>query len=425
MKYRIKKANRPIKIGHDANQQRLGVVITTVKVVLLLLVGLFSIVTTMLWLGWETPLISPVTTQSKFAFLPYEAVLGSQSSDKLVYGFVPYWNVNRAIVHPNLTHLAYFALTIGPDGSLLTSGDSESEMGYQRLKSESLDSLIRQTLDQDGQVELVVKQFMPDQTQQFLQSETAWSTFFSQIDSVLLAYPFTGINVDIELARNGRSLQADLTKFMAAFHAHLAQRHPGTQLSIDVYPSAALGQNIWNVSELSPYVDFFIVMAYDYHRRQSPQAGPVSPLLGGEVYQNINQHLKEMLELVPPSQVVLGVPFYGYEWQTTSRSEQALTYPDTGRTASYQRVLNILNQKQQLQVQEHWNERALSPYLSYQQDGSTYVLYYENPRSLAYKLDYVNQLNLAGIAIWALGYEGDATDLWDTIQSKLKLSTQL
>ena len=48
-----------------------------------------------------------------------------------------------------------------------------------------------------------------------------------------------------------------------------------------------------------------------------------------------------------------------------------------------------------------------------------FVLYYENSRSLSYKLDLVNQLDLAGVAIWALGYEGDSRELWETIGRKL------
>ena len=49
------------------------------------------------------------------------------------------------------------------------------------------------------------------------------------------------------------------------------------ELSIDVYPSAAQNGNIWNLNALGPHLDYVIVMAYDFHRRQSPQAGPVSP----------------------------------------------------------------------------------------------------------------------------------------------------
>ena len=71
------------------------------------------------------------------------------------------------------------------------------------------------------------------------------------------------------------------------------------------------------------------------------------------------------------------------------------------------------------QVKTGWDENALSPYISYQEDGENYLIYYENPQSLSYKLEYAKQLNLAGIAIWALGYEGSDRDLWEVIQEKL------
>ena len=350
--------------------------------------------------------------------MPYDPPGGNQSDKKVIYGFLPYWNIATAKIDPELTHLAYFALTVGYDGSLKTQGDDESLTGYQRMQSDAFLDVIQNTQKENIQMDLVVKQFNPEDTGAFLRSKSAQSHFFEQLSAVLLAYPFRGVNLDIELS-DGQSLQTQFSDFVANLDTYLAKNNPGVELSIDVYPSAAQNGNIWNLNALGPHLDYVIVMAYDFHRRQSPQAGPVSPLLGGDVYQNINQHLKEILELVPSDKVVLGVPFYGYEWQTTSRDEQAFTFPDSGSTASYQRVLDILDQKKALSVEEHWNEVALSPYLSYKKNGLTYVIYYENARSLSYKLDYVNQLNLRGIAIWALGYEGDASDLWSVINSKL------
>ncbi|HCC84587.1 MAG TPA: hypothetical protein DEP87_02805, partial [Candidatus Pacebacteria bacterium] len=90
---------------------------------------------------------------------------------------------------------------------------------------------------------------------------------------------------------------------------------------------------------------------------------------------------------------------------------------DTGATASYERVQSILADKTKLKVTENWHESALAPYLTYIEDGKTYVVYYENAKSLAYKLEYAKQLDLAGIAIWALGYEGTSRDLWDPIKN--------
>ena len=307
------------------------------KIILFLCVTTFMGVSIFLWQTWQPPLTAPISSTTTFSFLPYDSVMGSITQPKLIYGFLPYWNLEKTTLNNSLTHVAYFALTIGGDGTLRTQGDEESLTGYRKLQSESFLDIIEKTQKDAIQLELVLKQFSPQETTAFLLSERAQIKFYDQLDSVMLAYPFRGINLDIELS-DGQQLQSKLTEFVTDLNRHLDSVAPNTTVSIDVYPSAAQGGNIWNLSELAPHVDYVIVMAYDFHRRQSAQAGPVSPLLGGDVYQNINQHLKEILELVPAKKILLGVPFYGYEWQTTSRDEQALTYPDSGSTASYQRV---------------------------------------------------------------------------------------
>jgi spore germination protein YaaH len=70
-------------------------------------------------------------------------------------------------------------------------------------------------------------------------------------------------------------------------------------------------------------------------------------------------------------------------------------------------------------AKEHWDSDALSPYITYTEGGKIQTIYYENSRSLSYKLDLVNETNMGGIAIWALGYEGSSRELWDVIDHKL------
>jgi len=67
------------------------------------------------------------------------------------------------------------------------------------------------------------------------------------------------------------------------------------------------------------------------------------------------------------------------------------------------------------QIKKAFDDNALSPYITYQQDGELYTIYYEDPQSIAYKLEYARQLDLAGIAIWALGYEDNDRELWQAI----------
>ncbi len=387
--------------------------------ILFVLTTVFIFLVTVWWFG-EEPLTSPLSTFSSFSFL--RAPRSSPHGNKIVYGFLPYWNLQKTTIQPELTHLSYFGLTIGSDGSLLVREGENAEPGYHRLSSDDLLTLSEQTTSQNGKVEIVLSQFNADDIYAFLANEKAHQNLIASLDSVLLAYPISGVNIDIELNGSGTpQLRNNLTEFMATLKKHLVAKYADVPLSIDMYAGAAEGNQLWDPGALAQHVDYIVVMAYDFHRRASPQAGPVAPLFGGKELwdQSINSYLQIFLKKVPHEKILLGIPFYGYEWQTTSREARSHTFPDTGATASYERVQELLKRKDELKVQEHWNEEALSPYISYVEDGNIYVVYYENSRSISYKLDYVNQLDLAGIAIWALGYEGDSRELWDVIQRKI------
>lgn len=390
------------------------------KLALLLLTFIFSLAGTLLWWFWDAPLISPVSSLTTFRFLQNSQVPSSEG--KIIYGFLPYWNMDEASIHPELTHLSYFSLTIGSDGSLLTTVDNETDQGYRRLQSDQFLELSQLALEQNDQVDIVLSQFNEDDINSFLNSTSAQEKLITELDNLFLAYPISGVNIDIECAGEScSSLQEEMTSFVATLHHHLDSKYDRTNLSIDVYASAPKNDNLWNITELEPYVDRFVIMAYDFHRKSSPQAGPVAPLFGGKEYwdSDISSLLQEFLTSVPSEKVLLGVPFYGYQWQTVSREPQSHTFPDSGSTAVMEDVTSLLGQKEAYAVEEHWNENALSPYITYEKDDETYIMYYENSRSLSYKLDFVNQLELGGVAIWAIGYEGDSRELWEVINEKL------
>ena len=373
-----------------------------------------------LYFFWQVPLHSPVTESTTFRFLS-EANLFKKES-KVVYGYLPYWNVNTVTIQPELTHLSYFGLTAAGDGSIVTRTEDGGEPGYVRLGSDEFLEAANQVRANGGKIDIVIAQFNADAMSALLTSEKAQDRLIESIDGLLLAYPVNGISIDFEY--NGDpspAVRAGLTKFMQKLNAHL-DRYDSVELSIAMYASASNSSGLWDVAALAPEVDYIIVMAYDFHRRTSTQAGPVAPLFGGKKLwdSDINQHLQEFVKTVPSEKLLLGVPFYGYEWQTTDREAQSATFPETGATASIAQVAELMKDAEALQVEEHWNEDALSPYLTYIEDGETFVMYFENSRSISYKLDYVNQLGLGGVAIWALGYEGDSRELWDVVNAKVR-----
>ncbi len=376
-----------------------------------------------LWQFWDQPLLSPLSPLTNFAFISTQTSLAKASNDKIIYGFLPYWNLKSTRIQPELTHLAYFALKIGPEGHLVTKSESGNiDPGYEHLDSDQLSKLRQQVETNSGKMELVLIQFDNETIEKIVNSPQAHQNLIKSLDSLLLAYPISGINFDIEYAGEADpELRSNFTAMIKKINEHLDAKYDEVKLSVDVYAAAVNDNMLWEVDQLADYTDYIIVMAYDFHRRSSTQAGPVAPLFAGKkaFSQNIHHHLRQFLTHVPKEKLLLGIPFYGYEWQTDSRLPKANTFPKTGATASYKRVKQILDKQTELEVETGWDNEALCPYLSYLENDYTYMIYYEDQTSLSFKLEYVRQLDLAGIAIWALGYEGSHRELWNEIDLRI------
>lgn len=380
---------------------------------------------------YEAPLSSALSHNSRLRY--FKELIIPKKETKVVYGFLPYWNTADFNLEKELTHLSFFGLDIGSDGRLI-SRDAEGnlEPGYRYLQSEAFLELAATAQNQDTKVELVLKQFNNQDIATFLSNEQAVENFLTSLDSVLLAYPITGINIDIEYSgEKTPELRQGMTGLMQKLRQHLNSKYQNITLSIDVYASAASdAKGLWDLPALAKEVDYIVVMAYDFHQRSSDQAGPVAPLFSQDLKwgSDINAHLKLFLDQVPREKILLGLPFYGYGWQTDTEEARANTYENTGFTVSYKKakeLLIIANGGSSTepawagvsQIKKGFDEDALSPYITYKQGEHLYTIYYEDPRSIAYKLEYARQLDLAGIAIWALGYEDQERELWTAIEA--------
>ncbi|MBW7943980.1 hypothetical protein H3C70_01115 [Patescibacteria group bacterium] len=363
---------------------------------------------------------------------------GLKSPDFLVYGFAPYWNLTKTVVQPELTHLAYFSLVITPEGDLdgisnEEAVDPDGDTGSRRWRSEQLNTVVSQ-LQPHQKLTVTLTQFDKTGIETFLTSPSAQAHFQEALRNFLntTTRSVAGVNIDIEYpgeatdeVRQGYVTLVRNTRQTLDEYAQRARKEK-LNLSISVYANAATRKLLWDLPALIQDVDHVVVMAYDFHRPSSPVAGPVAPLFGAKQNwdNDVVLHMKEFLELIPASKVLLGVPFYGYEWETTTGDARSLVFPGTGATASYSRVRRLLTSTESAEVADGlivqgWDEDALSPYVIFTKDDRQHVIYYEDARSLGYKLQLVKELRLGGIAIWALGYEDGSRELWDAIANEL------
>lgn len=101
----------------------------------------------------------------------------------------------------------------------------------------------------------------------------------------------------------------------------------------------------------------------------------------------------------------LGLPSYGYSWETLQNTPRSATLPGSGITTSNEKAEQL--QKQCSTCTVTHDEVAKEPYVIYKDaETQTYhQLFYPDRKAVQEKVDLVKKSNIAGLAVWALGYE--------------------
>src|SRR5260221_14548416 len=94
-----------------------------------------------LWYFQESPLRSPITSATTLQFLSYQKK--ADSKPKVIYGFLPYWNIQNVTLQPGLSQVAYFSLTFDRTGQIVERQGKDTEMGFHKLQSDDFLNIIQ------------------------------------------------------------------------------------------------------------------------------------------------------------------------------------------------------------------------------------------------------------------------------------------
>jgi flagellar hook assembly protein FlgD len=129
---------------------------------------------------------------------------------------------------------------------------------------------------------------------------------------------------------------------------------------------------------------------------------------------------------VPPSKVILGVPYYGRAWSTSSSAVHATNASGTKYGASTT-VLYTTAVQYAADHGRRWDPIEAVAWTVYHRQNCTAAygcvnpwreLYYDDVKAIGLKYDLINRYNLRGAGIWALGYDGTRPELYQTIKDK-------
>jgi spore germination protein len=359
------------------------------------------------------------TATHPFASVPVPRELPGRGGRQEVLGFAPYWELSASNSwdYDALTTIAYFGLTVRADGSFDTSTP-----GWKAWNGSQLLSLIDTAHRHGDRVVLVIQQSDDATIDHLIDNPSATEETVREVLNALAERGLDGVNIDLEGSSSSSTPErrSALVKFVEAISSAVHGRWPAAEVSIDTYSgSATTDQSFFDVPALEPYVDAFFVMAYDMAFANMPgQAGPTAPLTGFS-YDDENA-VYGYLSVVPASKLILGIPYYGYEWPTADGNLYAkATGPP--RAVTYAQLAGLLACTR---ASPAWDDHSQTPWVAWRgsadgcsQGSAWYQLYFDDVRSLGLKEDLVLRNDLRGIGIWALGYDGGAPELWQQLRA--------
>lgn len=389
------------------------------------------------------------------------SILGSKSvfkdylAGQRVYAFLPYWSVGDGDLNTeNLTDLSYFGLTVDAKARIVTTDGP-----YKKWREDKkLANALNKVKKAGGQVSLTLICHDDDDIDAVLACPTCWEDLAKDVIKELAWAKIKDLNVDFEYS--GYTTQANAQKYsqlvgllntkldeafgdsfvVVSAYADSADR--ASRMAKDPAPTdakitdavimddpkddqAQSNVRLTDPKSLAQTADALFIMAYDFHRPTSNNAGPVSPLDGSYTTTRLNltKALESYLKVAPASKLILGLPFYGYDWlveDATPKSPRVEGSDILGfsKSKTYAEITDLLVKKQ---LKPQWDEISKTPYVNYidEETGSQRQIWYDNEKSLEPKIQLATKNNLLGVGVWALGFEGGYSDIWKVFKPRI------
>jgi spore germination protein YaaH/flagellar hook assembly protein FlgD len=346
-----------------------------------------------------------------------------------VFGFLPYWELGDSstrIDWSTVSTVAYFGVGADSDGSLIKrNGQGQTTIGWSGWTSSRMTRVIDAAHRNGTRVVLTVQSFGWSSTglkrQRALPgSPSARARLARQIAAAVRDRGADGVNLDFEPIAKGYG--AEFAALVRSVRKALDRKHRGYQLTFDA--TGSIGEYPIREATRKGGADAVLIMGYDYRNGGSKVAGSLAPI-GGPTY-DIRDTIRAYLREAPASKVILGVPYYGRAWSTTSSKLHAKNMSGAKYGPSVTVVYDDAKAVAAVTGRRYDPVEGVA-WTAYKRQNCTTTygcvtgwrqLYYDDARALKAKYDLVNGYGLRGVGIWALGYDGTRKDLTKAIVAK-------
>jgi chitinase len=329
-----------------------------------------------------------------------------------VFGFYPYWegDLHKSLNYSLLTTIAYFSYEVD-----VTTGNPKTTHDWETTP------VIDSAHANGTKVLLTVTNFGQTNNKAFLTNNNAINTLITQLKSLLEKRNGNGVCLDFEGVANAQ--KADYAKFITLLSQELKKANKEYLVYITV-PGVDWAKSM-DFETLIPAVDRFLIMGYGYYGSTSKVAGPVDLLNSGKIWEPYNLTTSVdyyLANQVPSSKLTLVLPYYGSIWETETANKGSKVASFIGN-----RTYDYIKSKIVAPIQ--YDSLSQSAWCSYvvagKGENKFRQCWFDNDSTLGVKLNFIKEKKIAGMGIWALGYDKGYTDLWQVIATNFCNTTVL
>ncbi|XP_063982354.1 chitinase-like protein 3 [Diachasmimorpha longicaudata] len=371
----------------------------------------------------------------------------SAAPEKVVYCYFGSWAVYRPgkgefqieNINPSLcTHLVYtFVGLEGVNVKVLDPWqdlpDQAGKDGFRRfnairMKNPWLQTLVAMGGWNEGSVQYSEMAANPESRKKFTEN----------VIKFLQKHGFSGFDLDWEYPAQRGGIPEDRKNYVELLKLMRSRfDEEGFLLSAAVAASASSAWKSFDIPEISKYLDFINIMAYDFHVPKNGVTGLNAPFRASpsdtpqDKALTVEATVKYWLDQgAPKEKLVLGMPLYGRSFTLSNPLVNGVGAPirGTGISGPYTREPGVLayNEICEMQSQGGWNVIFDADHLvPYAIRGNQWVSY-DNVESIREKAKLVKELGLAGAMVWSVesddfrGVCGEPYPLLKTINAVLR-----
>jgi hypothetical protein len=227
-----------------------------------------------------------------------------------------------------------------------------------------------------------------DMTSGFLEDPYARSAFISGLIDMCRTYGFQGLNIDFENIDLGS--RAYFTQFIRELSYYTHKEGLVLSVCTGVANGSANYSLCYDHRRIGEFADYIMLMTYDELMASGDTYGPVASL------DWVSGKLAEILEMVRPEKIYLGMPLYTRVWNIDVENSY------TSIAVSIRRQEEILAENMD-GIYDTDPETGYTIF-KYTKEGTNYILYIEDLDIIGKRFDIINVNKLAGAAFWAKNY---------------------